>query len=74
MDNTIEFGTLTAEGKLTNVRHIHQASITACPFYIMVSEHYRDDGTCKCDDPEHRKMMKKNWGYKDKDFKEAGLT
>jgi hypothetical protein len=33
-----------------------------CPHLILVGEHYRDDGSCKCDDP-NEKIMKK-WGYK----------
>jgi len=26
-------------------------------------EHYRDDGSCKCDDPEEQAMMIREWGY-----------
>ena len=32
-----------------------------CPHFIMVSRHYRDDGSCRCDDPEHSEMSE--WGY-----------
>ena len=39
-----------------------------CPYLIMVPEHWRDDGTCKCDDPEHQAMMIREWGYSDRDF------
>jgi hypothetical protein len=33
-----------------------------CPHLILVPEHYRDDNTCKCDDPNERVMAE--WGYK----------
>lgn len=32
-----------------------------CPHYIMAPEHYRPDGTCKCDDPDDPHMAE--WGY-----------
>lgn len=32
-----------------------------CPHCIMVFEHYRENGTCKCDDPNDAKMA--SWGY-----------
>lgn len=67
-DNTITFGTLSPGGKLSNVRLIKQSTIANCPFFILVPDHYREDGSCKCDDPEYRKMMIKEWGYKKADF------
>jgi hypothetical protein len=38
--------------------------IKACPHFIFVPEHYRDDGTCRCDDnsADNTKLMKE-WGY-----------
>lgn len=39
-----------------------------CRFAIFTPEHYRDDGTCMCDDAEHREMMIKLWGYSASDF------
>ena len=33
---------------------IKQSDIAKCPFYIMVQENYRQDGSCKCDDRYHR--------------------
>lgn len=70
--NKITFGILTESG-LTNTRMISQSNIAKCPFCIMVADHYREDGTCKCNDPEYRKMMMKEWGYKMKDFIRVGL-
>ena len=47
---------------------IKQSDILKCPFCIVDMSHYRDDGSCKCDDPEHRKHMILNWEYTEKDF------
>lgn len=73
MENTVTFGTLNPDGTLTNVRKMNQSVFANCPFFIMSPEHYREDGTCKCNDPEHRKMMMKEWGYTKKSFKEVGI-
>ena len=67
------FGTLQKDGTLTNVREIPQSTFANCPFFIMVPEHYREDGTCKCNDPEYRKMMMKEWGYRKSSFVKAGI-
>ena len=32
-----------------------------CPHFIFVASHYREDGSCKCDDPKDPDM--KSWGY-----------
>lgn len=37
--------------------------------FILDPDHYRDDGSCKCDDAEYRKMMIKKWGYTESHFK-----
>lgn len=66
---TVEMGTLQPNGELTNVRHIKHADIRACQFTIVAPEHYRKNGSCLCDDPVHRQMMIKEWGYNAKDFK-----
>lgn len=67
MSGDITFGTWTPEG-LTNVRVIKQADIGKCPHLIMVPNHYRENGTCKCDDPAEQAMMIRDWGYSRKDF------
>ena len=51
------------------IRILKQADLAKCRFCIFDPSHYREDGTCKCDDPEHRKMIIKNWGYKKSHFK-----
>jgi hypothetical protein len=62
------FGTLTENG-LTDVRVIKQSDLAKCPFTILVAEHYRPDGSCKCSDKAERKRMIKDWGYTKADFK-----
>lgn len=57
----IQFGELQPDGTVTNVRVITEGAIRACPHVIFMAEHYREDGTCRCDDPAHKKMAE--WGY-----------
>jgi hypothetical protein len=63
------FSTLTMgpDGKAveTNVREISQADLRRCPHFIMAAEHYREDGTCRCNDPEATDMAE--WGYEWRD-------
>jgi hypothetical protein len=65
-----QFGTLLSDGTLTNVRTINQSAFGRCPFTVFDPSHYREDESCRCDDPVHRKeVMIKEWGYKKSDFK-----
>lgn len=52
------------DGKLVeiNVREIPQSAIGRCPHVIFVADHYRPDGSCKCDDPSNSVM--REWGYR----------
>jgi hypothetical protein len=59
------FGTLNKDGTLSNVRHIKQTDMLKCPHTIMVAEHYREDGTCRCDDEANAVMAE--WGYEWRD-------
>lgn len=67
------FGTLLPSGELINVKSITQGQFMKCPFFIMELEHYNEDGTCKCNDPDHQKFMMKHWGHTKKSFKKAGI-
>lgn len=51
------------------IRYITQADMLKCQFGIMDISHYREDGSCKCDDPLERVKMIKEWGYKSRQFK-----
>lgn len=52
---------------------IPQAVLVGCKFNIFAPEHYRKDGSCKCDDAEHRKHMIAEWEYRAEDFKDIPL-
>ena len=69
-----QFGTLTKDGTLINVREIKQSDLAKCPFTIFDPFHYRNDGSCKCNDQEHRRFMMDNWEYTTEDFIEAGVV
>lgn len=56
------------------IRVLKQSDMLKCPFAIMAMEHYRDDGTCKCNDAEHRAMMIREWEYTEQDFIDAGIV
>lgn len=43
------------------VKTISMADIRRCPNFILAPIHYRDDGTCRCDDQTHTEMH--GWGY-----------
>lgn len=73
MEHEIEFGTLHPDGKTTDVRMIKQSDVGRCPFYILVADHYREDGSCKCNDLKYRKSVMSKWGYTKKDFIAAGM-
>ena len=69
--NEIKFGALSKEGVVSNIKMIKQSDILKCPHVIMVPSHYREDGSCKCNDPKEQAMMIKEWGYKKADFKKG---
>jgi len=41
---------------------VNNLAIQTCPHHIMVADHYRPDGICRCDDPYHYHEMT-TWGY-----------
>lgn len=56
------FMKLDNKGRVIDVAEIKQSDMLACPHCIIVAEHYRDDGSCRCNDSKHVEM--KEWGYK----------
>jgi len=60
-DDKIHFGTLHPDGSVTNEQEMEKDTIRQCPHLIMWPTHYREDGTCKCDDPNDTDMPE--WGY-----------
>ena len=60
----VEFSEGKLEDGVFSVRHvktIQQSSIGNCPHFIFDPGHYRDNETCRCDDPSHLEMAE--WGY-----------
>ena len=62
-DETIKFGTLHPDGTVTDRHEVSRASIGACPYYIFLPEHYREDGTCRCDDANHVEMVEAGYTW-----------
>ena len=67
------FSRLLPDGTEVNVREIDERDILKCPHYILMAEHFRMDGSCKCkgDDADavaHREVMRDEWGYTDEDI------
>ena len=71
-EDEITFGVVHPDGRITDIRSIKRDSILACPFLIIWSEHYREDGTCRCDDPEEQRKMIREWGYTRAQLRRAG--
>lgn len=61
----VAFTKLKPDGTMGEVRTIKQSDIARCPHVIIMAEHYREDGTCKCNDKNETVM--REWGYKWKD-------
>jgi hypothetical protein len=55
------------------VRVMKQSDMRKCMFAIMLPSHYREDGSCKCDDPNERLTMISEWGYSPDDFADVPL-
>lgn len=60
-DKEIQFATLHPDGSQTDIRTLKQETIRKCPHFIIWADHYRPDGTCKCNDPNDKDMA--TWGY-----------
>lgn len=71
-EDGVTFEEMGRDGELRNVRVIKRSDIGACPHIIMVPSHYRDDGSCKCDDPAEQAMMIREWDYTPADFEKGG--
>jgi hypothetical protein len=55
--------------KYGEITRMKRTDILKCQFAILETSHYRGDGSCLCNDPDHREFMIKNWGYSADDFK-----
>jgi hypothetical protein len=51
----------SARLQTVTVRTMRQSDLLKCPHCIMIPDHYRPDGSCKCNDP--RETVMREWGY-----------
>jgi hypothetical protein len=58
---TVLYAKLSPGDDLAKVKY-REIDPHRCPHLIFVGKHYRDDGSCKCDDPKEHIM--RAWGYK----------
>lgn len=56
------------ELKVATIVTMKRSDLLKCPFAIILPEHYRQDGSCRCDDLIHRAKMVREWGYSTEDF------
>lgn len=68
-----QFGRLSPDGYEV-LGEVSQASMLACPFVIMEFEHYRENGTCRCDDPVEQARLIREYDYTPEHFEAAGKT
>lgn len=47
------------------MKKIRLSDVGACPHCILVPEHYRDDGSCRCDDPDAAGMAEGGYVWVD---------
>jgi len=69
--HAVKFGTLHPDGSLTNQRAIRQADILACPHVILLPDHYREDGSCRCNDAAEQARLIREAAYSPSDFPTA---
>jgi hypothetical protein len=65
VEHRIRFGTLNEDGTVSEERLIRQADVRACAHFILLPEHYRENGTCRCDDPEAGEMLLAGYVWRD---------
>jgi hypothetical protein len=50
------------DGEWLKTAPIKQIKVRVCSHMILLPSHYRENGTCKCDDPGE--LVMRSWGYK----------
>lgn len=55
-----KFGELDPDS-FKELGEVDQADMKKCPHLIIAFEHYRPDGSCRCNDISHKEMSE--WGY-----------
>jgi hypothetical protein len=70
----IEFHEIDENGRITPGGRLTKEQIRRCPFALMLPQHYRADGTCKCNCARERQRMIEEWDYTLADFRRVGLV
>jgi hypothetical protein len=65
----IDFGTLHENGTYESRGQLSPDAIRKCPHVIFDFDHYRPDGTCKCNDPAEQARLIAEYDYTPEDFK-----
>ena len=73
-DNVVHYGTLHPDGSFTDTREIRQSDMMNCPYLIMDPAHYRETGSCKCNDAAERARLIRFYGYEERDFSDIPLV
>lgn len=55
--SNVTFATLGPEG-LQTVRVLPLEAVMRCPHVILLPSHYREDGSCRCNEPDYPEMQK----------------
>jgi len=69
IQSALNRGKIIEDLKYGEITRMKRTDILKCQFAILETSHYRGDGSCLCNDPDHREFMIKNWGYSADDFK-----
>lgn len=62
-DPRTEFGTLTPDGAYTRRGSVARSAMLACPFVLIDLEHYRPDGSCRCNEPAEQARLIREYDY-----------
>lgn len=68
---TPHFVTLVLQGDRlveSSVRELSLEALRRCRWSLFDPEHYREDGTCKCDSQEERDRLCREYDYAPSDF------
>jgi len=68
MDRDWVFNEMDNQGRVTHIKTIKSADIGRCPTFILLASHYRDDGSCRHDEPFCEEDGCTNLKYKDEIF------
>lgn len=68
MSDNIVFSKLDETGGVTEVRVLTLDTISKCPTLVFLPDHYREDGTCRHDEPNCEEDNCTNLKYEEEIF------